>query len=168
MNISPPETGPIPAYKKNFCFLPTLIVRHRKENLKKCSLRGLEEREDCIFLPYPCERLPNLESYLVLDVEGEEISEADMGLGLLLIDATWRYAADMMRKLSLPPTIARRSLPKHFRTAYPRYQTACALPDQGLASIEALYLAYRLMGRPTDGLLDNYHWKEEFLSKNQL
>lgn len=151
-----------------FCFLPTVILRHRKENLKKCSLRGLEEREDCLFLRYPCAELPSLENYLLLDLEGEEISEADGNRGLFLIDATWRYATEMIKKISLPRTIIRRSLPRHFRTAYPRYQTGCAIPDQGLASIEALFLAYHLMGRPTQGLLDNYYWKESFLEKNQL
>lgn len=149
-----------------FCFLPTIIVRHRKENLKKCSLRGLESRSDCVFVRYPCKELPPLDGYLVLDLEGGEISEEDQGRGILLIDATWRYAEQMNKNLSLPGTIVRRSLPQHFRTAYPRTQTGCASPDQGLASIEALYLAYHLMGRSTDGLLDHYYWKDEFLKKN--
>jgi ribosome biogenesis protein Tsr3 len=41
-------------------------------------------------------------------------------------------------------------------------------PDNGLASVEALYLAYHILGRPTDGLLDQYHWGEEFLRLNSL
>src|SRR5579883_1865179 len=101
-----------------FCFLPTVIVRHRKENLKKCSLRGLESREDCLFLRYPCIELPPLENYLLLDLEGEELSKADSKLGVFLIDATWRYAAAMIKNLPLPSTLIRRSLPRHFRTAY--------------------------------------------------
>ena len=151
-----------------FSFLPTVILRHRKENLKKCSLRGLENRPDCLFLRYPCEELPELDGYLLLDVEGEEISEKDRECGLFLIDATWRYAADMVKNLQIPHTVIRRSLPKHFSTAYPRYQTGCALPEQGLASVEALFLAYHFMGRPTEGLLDNYYWKDAFLKKNQI
>jgi pre-rRNA-processing protein TSR3 len=60
-----------------------------------------------------------------------------------------------------------RSLPDMFVTAYPRRQCDC--PDQlrGLASVEALYVAYFITGRNTDGLLDNYHWKELFLEKNR-
>lgn len=151
-----------------FSLLPTVILRHRKENLKKCSLRGLETREDCRFISYPYTALPPLESYLLLDMEGEDITEADRERGILLLDATWRYAQRMQTALKLPMTVVKRRLPPHFRTAYPRVQTGCALPDQGLASIEALFLIYHLLGRSTAGLLDHYHWKHEFLEKNQL
>jgi hypothetical protein len=41
-------------------------------------------------------------------------------------------------------------------------------PDNGLASIEALYLAYHILGRPTAGLLDHYHWADAFLEANGL
>jgi len=150
------------------CFLPTVILRHRKENLKKCSLRGLEGRSDCLFFRYPCKELPALDHYVLLDIEGEEIGPADRERGLFLIDATWRYAEQMNKNLILPDTVVRRCIPKHFRTAYPRVQTACALPDQGLASVEALFIAYALTGRPTDGLLDHYYWKEKFLKSNKL
>jgi pre-rRNA-processing protein TSR3 len=38
---------------------------------------------------------------------------------------------------------------------------------KGLASIEALYIAYFILGYDTMGLLDQYHWAELFLEKNQ-
>jgi pre-rRNA-processing protein TSR3 len=60
-----------------------------------------------------------------------------------------------------------RSLPSHYKTAYPRRQLDCPDPERGLASIEALYAAYSILGRSTDGLLDRYHWKEEFLSQKE-
>ena len=47
-------------------FPPTLILRHRRENLKKCSLRGLESRSDMIFLTYPLSNLPNIDQYCIL------------------------------------------------------------------------------------------------------
>jgi hypothetical protein len=37
-----------------------------------------------------------------------------------------------------------------------------------IASIEALYLAHHILGRPTAGLLDAYRWAEEFLRANEL
>jgi pre-rRNA-processing protein TSR3 len=37
-----------------------------------------------------------------------------------------------------------------------------------LASIEALYMAYHLLGRPTEGLLDGYRWAEVFLELNEV
>ena len=53
-----------------------------------------------------------------------------------------------------------------YRTAYPRVSKLGTDPDNGLASVEALYLAYHLLGRPTAGLLDHYRWAVEFLRLN--
>lgn len=143
-------------------FPPTLILRHRKENLRKCSLRGLHQREDFCFYSYPLiEKLPNVMHYVALDIEGPLLSEEDAKYGLFLIDGTWRYAAKMQK--ALPISLKKRSLPHHFRTAYPRRQEDCPDPTRGLASIEALYIAYRILKRNTSGLLDHYYWKESFL-----
>ena len=144
---------------------PTLIWRHKKENKKKCSLRGLENRDDFCFISYP-NPLPSLENYLVLDVEAPLLTEKDKNSSLLLLDGTWRYASCMKKKL--PPSVKRRSLPSHFVTAYPRRQEDCPLPSQGLASIEALFLAFYLLGKDPKSLLDNYFWKDLFLEKNKL
>jgi pre-rRNA-processing protein TSR3 len=147
---------------------PTIIIRHRLENLKKCSLRGLESRPDFIFVTYPYRELPNLNGYIILDLDAPPLTEFDKNAGILVVDATWRYAEKMMEPLKQIPNCLRRSLPGHYRTAYPRKQTACADPERGLASIEALYLTLLHAGRKTDGLLDNYYWKDQFLSINRL
>ena len=55
-----------------------------------------------------------------------------------------------------------------YRTAYPRVSKRGSDPDNGLASIEALYLAYHILGRPTDELLDSYRWAAEFVALNGL
>jgi hypothetical protein len=34
--------------------------------------------------------------------------------------------------------------------------------------VEALYVAYHLLGRETTGLFDHYRWGEEFLRLNDL
>ncbi|MCH9811714.1 hypothetical protein K0U07_03000 [bacterium] len=143
----------------------TIIVRHRKENLKKCSLRGLEDRDDMEFLTYPKDHLPEREGYILLSLDARELSLADKDKGIFLIDGTWKLAEKMDK--TLPFTPERRSLPKHFRTAYPRRQTGCEDPEIGLASIEALFIAYTILGRSTKGLLDNYPFREAFLEKNQ-
>jgi len=147
-------------------FHPTIILRHKRENLKKCSLRGLEARNDILFLRYPIIELPDLTNYCVLALDAPPLTLEDCHLGLFLIDGTWRHAQTMSRLI--PPTMIKRSLPAHFRTAYPRRQDDCSDPDRGLASVEALYLAYQILGRSTDGLLDNYYWKESFISTNNL
>lgn len=149
-------------------FPPTIVIRHRLENLKKCSLRGLESHSDFRFLTYPYRELPDLTGYVLLTVDAPPLSDAEAGRGLLLLDATWRYAEKMVKPLQSRPELIPRSLPGHFRTAYPRRQDDCPDPSRGLASVEALYLAYHLMGRSTEGLLDNYYWKELFLKTNNI
>jgi pre-rRNA-processing protein TSR3 len=148
-----------------FTFPPTIILRHRRENLKKCSLRGLEKRPDFQFFTYPFDRLPELSGYILLSMDAPPLSQADQDRGIFLIDGTWRYARTMEAQLLKPHLFVRRSLPEGFSTAYPRRQEDCLDPSKGLASIEALYAAFAILGRPTEGLLDNYHWKEEFLRK---
>jgi len=145
----------------------TLIIRHRRENLKKCSLRGLEGKEGYAFLTYPKDPMPNdLSSYFVLALGAPVLSEEDKDLALLLIDGTWRLASRIQKMLPAP--FIARSLPMGYLTAYPRRQEDCSDPTQGLASIEALYLAHKILGRPLEGLLDNYHWRDLFLERNRL
>lgn len=148
-------------------FPPTIVIRHRLENLKKCSLRGLEHRSDFIFLPYPYQNLPNLDQYLILSLDAPPLTKEDASLGLLVLDATWRYAGKMLNSLEKEASFKYRSLPANCRTAYPRRQLDCPDPLRGLASIEAIYLSFHILGRDASGLLDNYYWKEKFLSLNQ-
>lgn len=148
-------------------FPPTLVWRHRRENLKKCSLRGLESRKDFQFFSYPNVKLPDLTGYILLDIDGEPLTKQDSGHGLLILDATWRHAEKMLNVVNQTKGLIRRKIPEHFRTAYPRRQDDCADPERGLASVEAVYLAYYLMGRDTTGLFDKYYWKEDFFEKNK-
>ena len=67
-------------------FLPTYLMRHRKENLKKCSLRGLEERTDCLFLSYPRGDLPDLSHHVVLTIDAPALTVADSQYGIFLIE----------------------------------------------------------------------------------
>lgn len=148
-------------------FPATIILRHRRENLKKCSLRGLEGRDDMRFYTYPLTHLPPLENYVLLDLDAPLLTAEDNSCGILLLDATWRYAERMRSFVRDAPGLKARRLPDHFRTAYPRRQEDCLDPERGLASIEALYAAYTILGRDCKGLFDGYYWKDEFLEKNK-
>ena len=150
-------------------FPPTIVIRHRKENLKKCSLRGLEKRSDFLFFRYPLQEvLPSLDHYILLSLETqEELSAEDGAMGLLVLDATWRYAQKMDEQIAFSPSIRRRRLPSYLKTVYPRRQQDCLDPSLGMASVEAIACAYALMGRSLEGLLDHYHWKESFIEKNK-
>lgn len=150
---------------------PTLILRHRKENLKKCSLKGLEKREDLQFFTYPTCLDFNLEGYVMLYLDpkgGIPLSEKDKECGLFFLDSTWNYEKKMHEAvLKKSPSIVYRSLPEGLVTAYPRKQTGCIDPDKGLATVEALYVAHLILGKNTEGLLDHYYFKDLFLHKNK-
>lgn len=145
---------------------PTVILRHRKENLKKCSLRGLETREDISFYTYPKDYLPEMEGAILLKLGAPILSKADNPCTLFLIDGTWRYSELMYSQLPPSQTFRERSLPPGLVTAYPRKQEDCVNKERGLASVEALFAAYYILGRDTQGLLDEYYWKNAFLEKN--
>lgn len=141
---------------------PTVIVRHPKENPRKCSILPLRRRADLVFLTYPVKYPPDLENYVRLAAEGPPLTVADRDCGILLLDGSWRWAESMTRAfIDVPP----RSL-QGYQTAYPRVSKRGTDPDNGLASLEALYLAYHILGRPTDGLLDHYRWAADFLRRN--
>jgi pre-rRNA-processing protein TSR3 len=142
----------------------TIIVRHPKENPKKCSVLPLKGRADVSFVPYPVKTPLPLEGYVRLAAEGPPLSALDRDCGILLLDGSWRWAGAMAAAFEhVPP----RSL-HGYRTAYPRVSKLGTDPDNGLASVEALYLAYHILGRPTDGLLAHYRWAAEFVRLNSL
>jgi len=157
-------------------FPPTVIVRDGRENPKKCTIVPLRGRLDLVFLSYPAnsqspsrtdfKSVPpiDLNGYVRLAPEGPKLSSADAGSGLLLLDGSWRRAEAMIRAYQhIPP----RSL-TGYRTAYPRVSKKGTDPANGLATVEALFLAYHILGRPSAGLLDHYRWAEEFLRLNNL
>src|SRR5690348_3925620 len=126
-------------------FPPTVIVRHSHENPRKCSVLPLRGRDGIVFLNYPVTKHPPLQGYVRLAADGPLLSVADAAAGILLLDGSWRWAASMTRDfLDVPP----RSL-HGYRTAYPRASKLGTDPDNGLASVEALFVAYHLLGRDT-------------------
>lgn len=150
---------------KEAAYPPTIIIRHRRENLKKCSLSGHETRNDFLFFKYPFQNSPTIENAVLLCFDAPLITKQDASLGLLILDGTWRYAQKIQSQIK--GTYFPRSLPTEIRTAYPRRQEDCSDQKRGLASIEAIYVAYTLLGRSTMGLLDNYIWKDKFIDLNR-
>jgi len=145
-------------------FPPTVIVRHTKENPKKCSVMPLKGRPDVVFYTYPHGDIPELAGYIRLAADGPPLTRADAAAGILLLDGSWRSADAMTRTYE---NIEPRALAGYV-TAYPRVSKLGTDPSNGLASIEALYIACAILGRPTAGLLDHYHWRDEFLRRNHF
>lgn len=143
-------------------FPPTILVVHPKERRSKCTVEPLRGRPDFVFwnYPHPDARVPA--GYVRLGLGGPELTHADARCGLLLLDGTWRLTAAMERSFSHLPV---RSL-SGWHTAYPRVSKLFDDPPQGLATIEALFAAYCILGRDTAGLLDAYRFRDEFLERN--
>jgi pre-rRNA-processing protein TSR3 len=143
-------------------FLPTIIVVHPREKRSKCTVEALRGCEGFVFWTFPDRGPEPLAGYVRLVMEGPVLGADDVDRGLLVLDGTWRLAHRMDKFFhELPP----RSLPP-IHTAYPRTSRIKPDPPGGLATIEAIYAAYRLLGRPCERLLDQYHWAGEFLARN--
>lgn len=141
---------------------PTIIVVHPREKRSKCTVEPLRGRPDFVFWTFPEKGSEPLDGYVRLGLGGPQLSPADADHGLLVLDGTWRLASRMEPMFADLPV---RSLPD-WKTAYPRTSKLFEDPVQGLATIEAVYLAYKLLGRDTTGLLDEYYWADEFLRLN--
>lgn len=140
-----------------------IILRHPKERKSKCTLEPLRKREDLRFHTARPGLDLDASGYVVLAADGEDFTEADAGKLLLLLDSTWKLLPALQRCLSGSPELRR--LPLWLETAYPRRSKDDSDPANGLASVEALYAARRLLGRRDDSLLDDYHWRQSFLQQ---
>lgn len=146
------------------CHPPTIIVVHRRERRSKCSVEPLREKPGFQFLTYPQDEDPIPENYVRLGIGGPMLSADDADSGLLVLDATWRLVEKIEKRY---PDVPVRSIPT-YQTAYPRVSKVHDDPSAGLATIEAVYAAYRHLGWSTDGLLDHYQWSDDFLAKNEF
>ncbi|WP_339734454.1 hypothetical protein [uncultured Gimesia sp.] len=142
---------------------PTIIVVHPKERKSKCTVQSLRTHEDFVFWKFPRKEPDKLTHYVRLGMGGPQISQADAASGLLVLDGTWRLAEKMEPAFEELPI---RSLPA-WETAYPRVSKQFDDPASGLATIEAIFMAYHLMGYETEGLLDGYYWADAFLEQNR-
>jgi pre-rRNA-processing protein TSR3 len=143
--------------------VPTTVIRHPKEKIAKCSLRFLHERPEMTFLRGRPGWQFDATGFLLLAVDAPPLSPADAGHPLLLLDSTWRWLPQLLACVAGAPI--RRSIPGGIQTAYPRVSKVFEDPAAGLASIEALYLARKLLGDDDPGLLEGYRWRDEFLAE---
>ena len=100
--------------------------------------------------------------YTLLSVGAPELSPADARRPLLILDSTWRLLPTLEGCLTGEPV--RRSIPTGVVTAYPRVSKDGSDPTGGLASVEALYVARKMLGDDDETLLSDYHWGQAFLA----
>ena len=139
------------------------IIRHPKERIRKCSLTPLQKRSDFRFLKASKHFQFDATGFILLSLNATVLSKKDAGHPLLLLDSTWRLLPELIRCLTGNPI--RRSLPSGIETAYPRRSKISVDPSGGLASVEALYVALKILGREDPSLLAEYRWKDLFLSR---
>lgn len=142
--------------------VPTTVIRHPKERIAKCSLRFLHGRPEMTFLRGKPGMQFDATGFVLLAVDAPPLSRADAAHPLLLLDSTWRWLPQL--RACITGTPIERSIPGNLRTAYPRVSKVFEDPEAGLASIEALYVARRLLGDDDPTLLDGYHWQQQFLA----
>ena len=145
--------------------MKTIVLIHRKENLKKCSIWPLHVRPDFDFFFFPDE-MPVLDParLIRLGIGGQPLGPCDLQKELVILDATWRLVQKMEEACVDIPV---RSIGQ-YQTAYPRVSDQNTDPFQGLATVEALFCAHLELGLPTQGILQHYYWREDFLRINRL
>jgi len=167
-----------------------VIIRHLKERRSKCSVQPFIRDPGFTFYNARPGFVYDATGHIMLSLDAPQLTvedgvwEAEEPRGgsagcpgveeqgaracpvtekrpLLLLDSTWRRLPNMAKCVSGMPL--RRSLPDWVRTAYPRIGQFQEDPEVGLSTVEALYLALRLLGEDRADLLDRYHWKSLFL-----
>jgi pre-rRNA-processing protein TSR3 len=138
-----------------------VVIRHARERIRKCSLRFLHGRPEFTFLRAGPGFGYDATGHLLLELGAPPLTAADRGPPILLLDSSWRWLESLQRCIAGQPI--RRSLPAGIATAYPRRSRVFEDPPAGLASVEALYVALRILGTDDPSLLEGYHWKEQFL-----
>lgn len=139
------------------------VIRHPRENLKKCSLRHLHGRADFEFFKATENFLFDATGFILLEIGAPPIMPSDGGKPILLLDSTWRLLPSIRAKVR--GDFVPRSIPQSVRTAYPRVSKVFSDPD-GLATIEALYAALKFSGSPDPTVLKGYPFAKKFIEIN--
>jgi len=142
---------------------PVTVIRHPKERISKCSLKALHDRDFIMFLKATKGFVFDATNYITLSMGAPTLSLQDAGNPVLLLDSTWRLLEPLTKCITGKPIY--RTLPSEIGTAYPRVSKISEDPLGGLASIEALYIALKILGEDDVSLLQDYHWRDEFLAK---
>ena len=145
------------------------------ESAAKCTIRPLRGTPGIAFHRWPPAPRVNLGELLPPDAlllapDAPPLTPADAARPLVLLDASWRHAARMLRGLQglLPAPLETRSIPSGWQTAYPRHSKTGDDPPAGLATVEALYAALATLHSPlaTPALLSRYPFADAFLELN--
>lgn len=141
----------------------------RAERPQKCSILPLEGRPDFTIRRFDRGRpIARLQADILLHIDGEPLDQIDTSgiASIACVDCHWRRCSGIVRLIEAPlPRLAR--IPPGFKTAYPRRNKDDQDPVDGLATIEAVFIAAAFCGVRDPSLLARYHWRDDFLAINQ-
>ena len=143
--------------------MKTVVIRHPKENKKKCSLRHLCDNPNFVFFNATENFSFDATGYTLLEIDAPPISEEDADRPILLLDSTWFLLPKIRTKVY--GKFVPRSLPASIKTAYPRVSKMHNDPS-GLATVEALYAAMRFIGKVDPSVIRQYSFAKKFLEIN--
>ncbi len=174
---------------------PIVILRHPKERRSKCTMQPLRQVEGFHFFNARPDLRYDASGHIILRMDAPVLGVADgfwpeaereelmrrWGMDgmlpangmfsdgclrpLLMLDSTWRRLPQVESCVIGRPVF--RGLGSGWKSAYPRVNADGEDPEEGLATVEALYLALRLLGLEADAVLQNYHWKDAFIARNK-
>lgn len=146
------------------------ILIDKLENPRKCTIHPLRDRGDFTLRYFRGNRpIAPFESEVLLHVEGICLSErkGTKPTSLALIDSTWKKVGPTLNRVERPlPELVK--IPAGFVTAYPRRNKEGKDPLEGLATVEALFIAAAFLGNWDETLLEHYHFGKDFLAHNDL
>jgi pre-rRNA-processing protein TSR3 len=143
------------------------------ETPNKCTIAPLKFRPDFRLFPVFGEGpLGPLSAPLLLHHEGECLTQwgatREPVPALASVDCVWRRLPKLMGRIhwinKKAPVLAR--IPPGFKTVYPRVGRPNADPENGLATIEAIFVASAILGRWDPTLLSKYYFGRRFIEEN--
>ena len=147
------------------------ILVDKSESVTKCTILPLEYRADFEIRRFTRNRpIAPLSGDFLLHPEGRLLSSPrDVNAPvskISLIDCNWRRLGGIFEHLERPwPELVR--IPEGFVTAYPRRNKQGLDPENGLATIEALFIAAAFCGVWDETLLKEYYFGPRFIEINR-
>jgi pre-rRNA-processing protein TSR3 len=148
------------------------VVLDCGETANKCTISPLASRADFrliyaktspLFGPFQAEILLHHQGECLTTLKNKITAPI---AGISCIDCIWRRLDHLLDRVAQPlPHLAR--IPEGFITAYPRKSKVCPDPENGLATIEAIFVAAALLGHWDLTLFSKYYFGKKFIELNR-
>ncbi len=141
------------------------ILKDFKESPKRCSILWLRGKDGFEFLDRKKFDEYDFSGMVLLRPDGEPAGKLGKDEKILLVDSNWRKAKKMYHRLEEKYDNLKKISINGFVSAYPWKK---GRPENGLCSIETLWVLKLLAGERDDSLFQNYKWKDRFFEVNEV